>query len=83
MRQSIKRIAKSSKRLAVRPDMDCQEKMSDLILSTFSEAYLPIDKAVASLVNLPTKKAGIIYKGLTRAMPPATNNGVVGKGNNE
>ena len=83
VRQSINNNAKSRRKLPEKPAMDCHDRRWDLMLPIFSEANLPIDMAIESLVNLPIKKAGIICNGVIRAIPPATNNGVVGNGNNE
>lgn len=50
--------------------------VSQLVISfamfwTFSEVYLPKCTTIASLVNLPIKKAGMMYNGFIRAIPPA------------
>ncbi len=43
-----------------RLEIDCQEITPLRMLSAFSVPYLPKCTSKASLVNLPTKKAGII-----------------------
>lgn len=60
-----------------------QLNIPSIMFWAFSEVYFPKLTTMVSLVNLPTKKAGIIYKGFILAMPPAKNNGVVGSGNKE
>ena len=83
VRQSInkrqKRRAKQSTKLAI----DFQDNRFCMILSAFSEAYLPACMATESLVNLPRRKAGIIYLLFNFAIPAAKNSGVVGRGNKE
>ena len=48
-----------------------------------SVAYFPKLMAIVSLINLPTKKAGIMFCGFTFAIPAARKSGVVGSGINE
>lgn len=63
--------------------MDFQVNKLSVRLSILSDAYFPANKAKASLVNLPTKNAGIIYNALILEIPAAKNNGVVGRGSKE
>ena len=62
---------------------DFQEKKPLSMISKFSVSNFPRCTRMVSLVNFPTKKAGMIYKGLIFAMPAATNRGVVGSGKRE
>ena len=70
---------KQIKRLAT----DFQDNIFCIMLWAFSDAYLPACTAKVSLVNLPIKKAGIIYLAFNFDMPAAKKRGVVGRGNKE
>ena len=63
--------------------MDFHDRRFSRILSVFSAAYFPKCKANVSLVNLPMRKAGIIYFAFIFEMPAPKKRGVVGSGNNE
>ena len=67
----------------IRPDIDFHESEPSAIAGVFSAAYSPMNTAIVSLMNLPTKNAGIIKYGFIFAIPPAMNNGVVGSGSSE
>lgn len=81
--QSINRSTVRRNNPSIKPVIDFHEMTPSIILGVFSAAYLPINTASISLVNFPTKKAGIINNGFILAIPPAINNGVVGNGNKE
>ena len=83
VRQSMNKRKKSSAILNNKLDTDSHEKVWSIILSKFSDAYLPTCNATASLVNLPMIKAGIMYMGFILEIPAPKNNGVVGSGNKE
>lgn len=63
--------------------MDFHDNKLSIIRSMLSEAYFPASKASASLVNLPMKKAGMIYLAFNLDIPAAKNKGVVGIGKRE
>ena len=63
--------------------IDCQENAFSTILWVFSAANFPARKAIVSLVNLPIRKAGIIYLDFIFAIPAPKKSGVVGSGNKE
>lgn len=68
-----------SEKLAI----DFKDNTSFIMLCAFSNAYLPACNTIVSLVNLPIRKAGIIYFAFNFAMPAPKNSGVVGSGNKE
>ena len=79
MKNMQKSKNKQNKRLAT----DFQDNASCSMLWAFSDAYLPAYTTKVSLVNLPIKKAGIIYLAFSFDMPAAKKRGVVGRGNKE
>src|SRR5450432_1895101 len=81
-RQSINNKAKIRSNPSSSPVTDFQDNIPFTRLPVFSAAYLPINTAILSLINLPVKKAGIIYRGFILAIPPAINKGVEGRGIN-
>src|ERR1035437_6907576 len=83
VRQSMNKSAQIRINPTTKLAIDFHDNAPWIILSACSDAYLPICTVMASLVNLPTKNAGIIYKGFIFAIPPARNSGVVGSGNKE
>jgi hypothetical protein len=81
--QSINNSAQINKSPTIILAIDLIEKAEPKISSKFSEANFPKCTAMASLMNLPTKKAGTMYIGFNRDIPAAKNKGVVGNGNKE
>ena len=70
---------KQNKRLAT----DFKDNTFCIMLWAFSDAYLLACNTKLSLVNLPIRKAGIIYLAFSFVMPAAKKRGVVGRGNKE
>src|SRR5674476_1188697 len=71
VRQSMNKSAQIRIIPTTKLAIDFHDNAPSIILSACSDAYFPICTVMASLVNLPTKKAGIIYKGFIFAIPAA------------